>query len=84
MNFAKFLYLFNRTPLDDCLFITTKSKDIGLYSFRTHNSSVSQHLSKGESDALINLSQNKQFLVRKSGTGNSIVIVDRELELDLK
>ena len=38
---------------------------------------MSQHLSKGESDALINLSQNKQFLIQKSGKGNSIVIVDR-------
>ena len=36
-----------------------------------------QHLSKGEFDALKNLSQNKQFVIQKSDKGNSIVIVDR-------
>ena len=36
-----------------------------------------QHLSKGEFDALKNLSQNKQIVIQKSDKGNSIVIVDR-------
>ena len=46
-------------------------------SFRTYNNNVSQHLSKGEFDALKNLSQNKQIVIQKSDKGNSIVIVDR-------
>ena len=36
---------------------------------------MSQHLSKGEFDALKN--QNKQIVIQKSGKGNSIVIVDK-------
>ena len=34
-------------------------------------------ISKGEFDALKNLSQNKQIVIQKSDKGNSIVIVDR-------
>ena len=37
-----------------------------------------QRLSKGEFDALINLSQNKQIVIQKSDKGNFIVIVDRD------
>ena len=51
---------------------------MALSSFRTYNNNVPQHLSKGEFDALINLSQNKQIVIQKSDKGNSIVIVDRD------
>ena len=62
---------------EDLDFIKTKTKDIALSSFRTYNNNVPQHLSKGEFDALKNLSQNKQIVIQKSDKGNSIVIVDR-------
>ena len=56
----------------------TKIKNIALSSFRIYNNNVPQHLSKGEFDALKNLSQNKQIVIQKSDKGNSIVIVDRD------
>ena len=37
-----------------------------------------QHLSKGEFDALKNLSQNKHIVIQKSDKDNTIFIVDRE------
>ena len=63
---------------EDLDFIKTKTKDIALSSFCTYNNNVPQHLSKGEFDVLINLSQNKQIVIQKSDKGNSIVIVDRD------
>ena len=62
---------------EDLDFIKTKTKDIALSTFRTYNNNVPQHLSKGEFDALKNLSQNKQIVIQKSDKGNSVVIVDR-------
>ena len=56
----------------------TKIKNIALPSFRIYNNNVPQHLSKGEFDALKNLSQNKQIVIQKSDKGNSIVIADRD------
>ena len=67
------LQVFSAEDLD---FIKTKTKDIALSSFRTYNNNVPQHLSKGEFDALKNLSQNKRIVIQKSNKGNSIVIVD--------
>ena len=65
---------------EDLDFIKTKTKDIALSSFCTYNNNVPQHLSKGEFGALINLSQNKQFVIQKSDKGYSIVIVDKYIE----
>ena len=57
-----------------------KTKDIALSSFCTYNNNVPQHLSKGEFNAIINLSQNKQIVIQKSGKVNSIVIVNKYIE----
>ena len=62
---------------EDLDFIKTKTRDIALSSIRTYNNNVPQHLSKGEFDAIKNLSQNKQIVIQKSDKGNSIVIIDR-------
>ena len=55
----------------------TKIKDTALSSFHTYNNNVPQHLTKGEFDALTNISKNKQTVIQISGQGNSIVIFDR-------
>ena len=47
-------------------------------SFRIYSNNIPQHLSKGEFDALINLSQNKQIIIQKSDKGDYIVIVDKD------
>ena len=49
---------------EDLDFIKNKTKDIALSSFRTYNNNVSQLLSKGEFDALKNISPNKQIVIQ--------------------
>ena len=46
---------------EDLDFINAKTKDIALSSFCTYNNNMPQHLSKGDFDALKNLSQNMEL-----------------------
>ena len=63
---------------EDLDFMKTKSKDIALSFYRTYNKNVPQHLSKGEFDALKDLSRNKHIVIQKSDKGNSIVTFYRD------
>ena len=62
----------------DLDFVKTKSKEATLSSNRTYNNNVPQNLSSDEFLALTNLSKNKDLIIQKSDTGNSVVIVDRQ------
>ena len=72
LNHADYLFNFELFYRDICNlqvfstedfdFIKTKTKDIALSSFRTYNNNVTQHLSKGEFNALKNLKTNKSSL----------------------
>ena len=62
----------------DLDFVKTKSKEAALSSNRTYNNNVPQNLSSDEFLALTNLSKNKDLIIQKSDTGNSVVIVDRQ------
>ena len=70
-NYADYLVNFELCYRDICNlqvlsaevldFIKTKTKDIALSSFRTYNSNVPQHLSKGEFDLKTNKSSFKNL-----------------------
>ena len=63
---------------EDLDFVKTKTKETELSSFRQHNKSPQQNLSKEELAALASLSKNKDIVIQKSDKGNSVVIVDKE------
>ena len=59
-------------------FVTAKTKEAALSSYRSYNNNVPQNLSKEEFTALQNLSKNKDLIIQKSDKGNSVVIVQRQ------
>ena len=62
----------------DLDFVKAKIKEAALSSYRSYNNNVPQNLSKEEFTTLQNLSKNKDLTIRKSGKGNSVVIVQRQ------
>ena len=58
--------------------LKAKTKEAALSSYRPYNNNVPQALSKEEVIALQNLPKNKDLIIQKSDTDNSVVIVQRQ------
>ena len=70
--------MYSFLSIEDLDFVKTKTKERALSSFRQHNKSPKQNLSKEELTALTNLSKNKDIVIQKSDKDNSVVIVDKD------
>ena len=63
--------------LDHDLF-KSRLKDLPFSSFKTYNSSRKpNNLTPDESESLLKLSKNKNFVIQKSDKGNSVVLIDK-------
>ena len=63
---------------DELLHVKSKTKDIGLLSFRLYNKKGHrfENLSKEDYETFINLKNNKNIINQKADKGNSVVIID--------
>ena len=62
-------------------FVKTKVKDAALTSFRNYNVNLPVNLSDEEFKALQNLSKNTNLVIQKSDKGNSVVILDKDINI---
>ena len=63
---------------ESLLQLKSKKKDVGLSSYRIYNKKDHrfENLSREEYDTFINLSNNKNIIIRKADKGNTVVIID--------
>ena len=63
---------------ESLLQLKSKKKDVGLSSYRIYNKKDNrfENLSREEYDTFINLSNNKNIIIRKADKGNTVVIID--------
>ena len=63
---------------ESLLQLKSKKKDVGLSSYRIYNKKDHrfENLSQEEYEAFINLSNNKNIIIRKADKGNTVVIID--------
>ena len=65
---------------DDVLMhLKSKTKDVGLSSFRLYNKKghLLENLTEDEYETLLNLESNKNIIIQKADKGNSVVVIDR-------
>ena len=66
------------TKDESLLHLKSEIKDVGLSSYRIYNKKDHrfENLSREEYDTFINLSNNKNIIIRKADKGNTVVIID--------
>ena len=64
-------------------FVKSKIKDAPLTSFLNYNANLTLNLLDEEFKALKNLSKNTNLVIQKSDKGNSVVILDKDVHIEI-